>query len=215
MIEMTDQTPDQATEFMSALIADAPRFKVEINAATATLLSDYYAVMTVWNPRLHLVAPCTASEFAVRHVIESLAALPHIPPDSHVIDIGSGGGLPIIPCLVARPDITATLFESSPKKTVFLREALRRVNRYHSASVVAERFERAKPPAGAGVVTCRALDRFGKMFDEIVAWSPPDSTLLLFGGYALREQLERAALDYTPMHLPDSAQRFLFVVRRD
>ncbi len=212
---MRDQTPTQATEFMSALIADAPRFEVEINAATATLLGDYYALMTVWNPRLHLVAPCTASEFAVRHVLESLAAMPHIPLDSHVIDIGSGGGLPIIPCLVARTDITATLFESSPKKTVFLREALRRVNLYHRAYVVAERFERATPPAGARVVMCRALDRFGEMFDEIVAWSPPNSTLLLFGGHALREQLERAALKYMPVHLPDSAQRFLFVVRRD
>ena len=42
-------------------------------------------------------------------------------------DIGSGGGLPIIPCLIARPDLEATLIESSQKKVVFLREALNRL----------------------------------------------------------------------------------------
>ena len=52
-------------------------------------------------------------------MLESLMLLKHLPSDAKIADIGSGAGLPIIPCLIARPDLHATLIESSQKKSVF------------------------------------------------------------------------------------------------
>ena len=88
-------------------------------------LGVYYEILQKWNPRLHLVSSCSPEEFAVRHVLESLWILRYLPDGSRIIDIGSGGGLPIVPCLITRDDLTATLIESSQRKSVFLREALR------------------------------------------------------------------------------------------
>ena len=82
-------------------------------------LGAFYSLLTHWNDRLHLVAPCSPEEFATRHVLESLMLLKHLPQDAKIADIGSGAGLPIIPCLLARPDLQATLIESSQKKSVF------------------------------------------------------------------------------------------------
>ncbi len=166
-----------------------------------------------WNPRLHLVAPCAPGEFAVRHVLESLFALPQFTPGARIHDIGSGAGLPIIPCLIARGDVSATLFESSPKKSVFLREALRCVGLENQARVITARFEKTSAPE-AEFVTCRALECFTEMLSDIIVWSPPHSTLLLFGGEKLRARIETLAPTFTELHIPASDRRSLFITNR-
>jgi len=167
-----------------------------------------------WNPRAHLVAPCSPSEFATRHVLESLLLLAHLPPKARVADVGSGAGLPIIPVLIARPDVRAILIESSKKKSVFLREALRLTETSDQASVLGERFENVPAPK-VDWVTCRALDRFAMLFPKLIRWSPQPSRLLLFGGQQLRKQIERAGLEYESIHIPVSKQRFLFVIKSE
>ncbi len=200
-------------EFAHALDAHAPRFGLKLTAQALTTLSRYYEIIEAWNPRLHLVAPCSPAEFATRHVLESLLAAKHFQAGARVADIGSGAGLPIIPCLIARPDIHATLIESSAKKSVFLREALRATGAHERAKVFAERFEKMNTPA-ADFITCRALERFTALFSNIVAWSPPASTLLFFGGPTLRAEIEKAQLKFTAVHVPESEQRFLFIIEK-
>jgi 16S rRNA (guanine527-N7)-methyltransferase len=176
-------------------------------------LCDYYLHLSAWNARLHLVAPCSPAEFATRHLLESLLALRYLSENAHVADVGSGAGLPIIPCLIVRPDIHAALIESSQKKTIFLREALRLTGAHARARVIGERFEKTATPR-ADFITCRALDRFEEMFEKLLAWSPPGSRLLLYGGPNIRAQIEKNGLAYTTLHIPESEQRFLFIIER-
>ena len=70
---------------------------MDLPADTVTKLGEYYSLLTRWNERLHLVAPCSPQEFAFRHVLESMLLLEHLPRRARIVDIGSGGGLPIIP----------------------------------------------------------------------------------------------------------------------
>jgi 16S rRNA (guanine527-N7)-methyltransferase len=205
---------NQRQEFRDALAAHAERFGVHLGEAHERRLADYFEMLGRWNERLHLVAPCAPAEFAVRHVLESLFALEHIPHGSSIADVGSGGGLPIIPCLVARPDLRATLYEATTKKTVFLREATGALGLKDATRVVNARFEETVAPH-VNVVTCRALEHFTEMLPQLVEWSPPRARLLLFGGATLRDEIEREELSYTPIHIPESERRFLFVVQRD
>ena len=200
-------------EFMSALEEQSGRYGVELSAQARARLGDYYKLLSAWSARLHLVAPCSPAEFATRHALESLLAISFLPADARVADVGSGAGLPIIPCLIARPGIQATLIESSPKKAVFLREALRLVGAHDAAKVIVQRFEKTATPQ-VEFITCRALDRFEEMFGKLLVWSPPESALLLYGGHNIRQQIESRALAYTAVRIPESEQRFLFVVRR-
>lgn len=198
--------------FEQALIANMGSFDVELSAETVTQLGDYYSLLTKWNDRLHLVAPCSPEEFATRHILESLMLLHHLPQNAKIADIGSGGGLPIIPCLIARADLHATLIESSQKKTVFLREALNTVSR--PATVIARPFEEVEPP-DASFVTCRALDQFMTKISVLIKWSPKGSTLLLYGGPTLREQLEKLKMSFEEYLMPLSDQRLLFLLSAD
>ena len=120
---------DDLVRFARALSDNESAYDVELSAAAMAKLEKFYSVLIHWNDRLHLVAPCSPEEFATRHVLESLLLMKHLPANTKIADIGSGAGLPIIPCLIARPDLDATMIESSKKKAVFLREALNAVGR--------------------------------------------------------------------------------------
>jgi len=194
--------------FEQALMANMGSFDVELSKETVTQLGAYYSLLTKWNDRLHLVAPCAAEEFATRHVLESLLLLRHLPHGAKIADIGSGGGLPIVPCLIARADLEVTMIESSQKKSVFLREALKTVERV--ATVVARPFKEVEPP-DVSFVTCRALDQFMTKVPALIDWSPEGSALLLYGGETLREQLEKLKMGFEEFLIPLSDQRFLFV----
>jgi 16S rRNA (guanine527-N7)-methyltransferase len=191
--------------FEEALKLNQSAFQVELSSEALTKLGDYYSLLTRWNARLHLVGPCSPAEFATRHVLESLMLLKHLPAKAKIADIGSGAGLPIIPCLIVRPDLHATLIESSQKKSVFLREVLNTVGR--TAAIITRPFEEVPTPE-VSFITCRALDQFIEKVPEIIRWAPHESSLLLFGGETLREKLSKETQEYK---IPLSERRFLFV----
>ncbi len=186
-------------------------YGLDLSSERMEQLGAFYSLLIRWNDRLHLVAPCSPEEFATRHVLESLMLLEHLPPEAKIADIGSGGGLPIIPCLIARDDLQATLIESSQKKAVFLREALTAVGR--KAAVVSRPFEEVKNTEVA-FVTCRALDKIISKVSSKFAWAPAGSTLLFFGGDTLHAELTRFNLKFKEILMPLSEKRFLFSVSR-
>lgn len=199
-------------EFDKALAGHAAAFGVSLGEDARGRLGDYFELVARWNARLHLVAPCPPAEFATRHVLESLAALPFLSEGTTFVDVGSGAGLPALPCLVARPDLKAVLFEASQKKSVFLREAASRLALQGRARVVAERFETTEPPE-AQALTCRAIERFTEILPALLAWAAPIPTLLLFGGESLRDSLQAERLQFETVRLPESERRFIFVIR--
>ena len=204
---------EQVKVFRDSLRKGMSTYDVKLLPAMLDQLGAYYELLLRWNERLHLVAPCSADEFARRHVLESLTLTKHFTPNASVIDIGSGAGLPIIPCLIVRPDLKTTLIESSQKKSVFLREALKSIDALKRATIVSKPFDSLSAP-NAEYVTCRALDDFSEAVPSLVRWAPTGSTLLLFGGPTLRQRLDDLNLQTTETLLPNSDRRFLFEVTR-
>ena len=190
--------------FEQSLVSNMGSFNLDLSAETITRLGEYYSLLTRWNDRLHLVAPCSPEEFAVRHVLESLLLLRYLPPHATVADVGSGGGLPIIPCLIVRPDLEATLIESSQKKVVFLHEASKQLN----ATIIARPFEEITAPP-VSFVTCRALDHFMQKLPALINWAP--GKLLLFGGDMMAGELGKNRMRFEQFLIPRSEKRYLFV----
>jgi len=92
-------------------------------SALTTKLAEYLAEIRQWNVQGNLVSQSDLRRLVSRHVSESLAALPWIDRSSasQVIDIGSGGGFPIVPLKLARPQLRVALVESRRMKSLFLR----------------------------------------------------------------------------------------------
>jgi 16S rRNA (guanine527-N7)-methyltransferase len=200
-------------QFRETLESEATSYGVTLPATALEVLSQYYELLSAWNSRVHLVAPCSPQEFATRHILESLLLLKYLPDGAIVAEVGAGAGLPILPCLIVRPDICAVLIEASQKKAVFLREALSKTATAKRATVLAERFENIAPPV-VGFVTCRALERFEEMLPRLLEWAPAKATLLLFGGKRLERRIENLGFASTAELMPRSKGRFLFLVNK-
>ncbi|MCC6157493.1 MAG: 16S rRNA (guanine(527)-N(7))-methyltransferase RsmG [Deltaproteobacteria bacterium] len=95
-----------------------------------------------FNERINLIRVKSDHEFAARHLLDALAGLSLLPARGHVMDIGSGAGIPGLVLAVARPDLAFTLVESIGKKAAFLSQA-RRALELGNVTVFADRFEDA------------------------------------------------------------------------
>lgn len=144
-----DSSPDLDR---SGLVAAARALGIELSDETATRLLRYAGLLRDWTRRINLIARRDTNRIASYHIVDSLAAVRFLPPTARVADIGSGAGLPGIPVAAVRPDITMHLVESSQRKGVFLREAVREINL--DCVVVSQRLE-ATSPLGCDVLLSR------------------------------------------------------------
>lgn len=197
-------------DFIAAMRSRQGEYGLELKDEVIGRLADYYEVVQEHNPILHLVAPSTAEEFATRHVLESLTLLEYLPENARFADVGAGAGLPSVPCLIARDDLSAMLIESKEKKTNFLEEAAEKLDFGDRVQIVNRQFDEVTPE-GFSYVTCRALDKFTEKLPRLLKWAK-GRTLLFFGGNNLREALTKQKLEFTEKLMPMSEQRFLFIV---
>ncbi|MFN6964420.1 MAG: 16S rRNA (guanine(527)-N(7))-methyltransferase RsmG [Pyrinomonadaceae bacterium] len=198
--------------FIDAIRANQAAFGVDLTDEALERLGEFYELVERHNPMLHLVAPCTAEEFATRHVLESLMMNERLPAGSRFADIGTGAGLPAIPCLIARCDLNATLIESKEKKSAYLLAALRALDLEPRARLIDRQFEEVREPLEIDFVTCRALDKFVDKLPRIIRWSR-GLPMILFGGHSLRQALAAAGREFDEKLLPLSERRYMFYVR--
>ncbi|RMG01011.1 MAG: hypothetical protein D6735_12520 [Acidobacteria bacterium] len=198
-------------EFTEAILSHQQGFGVNLDENQLRALSIYYKLVSESNSLLHLTAPMSAQEFAIRHVLESLAMLNFLPSGAKFADVGAGAGLPSIPCLIIRSDLSACLIESKNKKAGFLITAIERLGLENRAYVINQPFEQIRKP-DCQFIACRALDKFAEKLPKLLRWGR-GSAFLLFGGENLRQSLLKSKANFTESLLPLSERRFLFFVR--
>lgn len=77
--------------------------------------------LLIWNKRINLVSKRDENVLFDRHVNDSLKALPYIPENTRLLDIGSGNGFPAIPIAINRPSVCVYALEAREKRAVFLK----------------------------------------------------------------------------------------------
>ena len=198
-------------DLASAIEKHRSAFAISLNNAQIGRLADYYELVQEHNPLLHLVAPCSAEEFATRHILESLTLLEFLPENTRFADVGAGAGLPSIPCLLVREDLSADLIESKIKKSAFLAAAIEKLELTGRTSVLNRQFEETSP-GEASMITCRALDKFSEKLPRLIKWSK-GRRLLLFAGPDLRPEIEKYRKISAEKLMPLSERRCLFVTK--
>jgi len=202
-------TPEERGLLILTLHESADLFGVTLADEEIAKLADFHSFLSEHNDILHLTAPMSPKEFANRHILESLTLIKHLPQGARFIDVGPGGGLPSIPCLIVRPDLSAALVESSAKKSVFLEKCIDTLGISGRAKVIAKQFEETLTPS-ADFVTSRALDKFTKKIPAILRWSI-GKRKLFFGGPALADALRNENIAFKSELMPLSEQRYLFI----
>jgi 16S rRNA (guanine527-N7)-methyltransferase len=104
---------------------------LELSEEALARLSLYIEELLHWSPRIDLVSQRDPAEIIRKHILDSLAAAPHIPEDSSVVDLGSGAGLPGLPIAILLPQVRMTLLEVRRKRVSFLRTVARAIKLPH------------------------------------------------------------------------------------
>jgi 16S rRNA (guanine527-N7)-methyltransferase len=128
---------------------------IDAGPAAQTMLLDYLQLLERWNRRYNLTAVREPGAMVTRHLLDSLALLPHV-GNGTLIDVGSGAGLPGIPLAIADPHRPVTVLDSNGKKTRFL-EHVRATLKLANVAVVKARVEDYRPQAGFDRVVSRAF----------------------------------------------------------
>lgn len=102
-------------------------------------LEAHWRLLTRWNPTLNLTSVIELQDAVRKHYAESIFLASRLPAGRlRIADVGSGAGFPGIPLAVVRPECAVVLIESHQRKSVFLREATRKLE---NVRVVARRCE--------------------------------------------------------------------------
>jgi 16S rRNA (guanine527-N7)-methyltransferase len=104
-----------------------------------------------------LIGPRETERLWPRHLLNCVAVAALIPRGSHVVDVGSGAGLPGIALAIARPDLHITLVEPMQRRIDFLDEVRSDLSLVGVSTRRARADELTAAEVSADIVTARAV----------------------------------------------------------
>jgi len=87
-------------------------------------LKEFRDLFLKWNDKINLSAAASASDVDA-HIRDSSSVVAHLCEARTVIDVGAGGGFPVVVAAISLPDVLFTALEPVRKKHAFLRTAAR------------------------------------------------------------------------------------------
>ncbi|MDR2445560.1 MAG: 16S rRNA (guanine(527)-N(7))-methyltransferase RsmG [Spirochaetaceae bacterium] len=138
---------------------------------TEALLNRFSDEIELFNPAYGLVSVKDRNELVVKHILDSLAPIitikqllnARVNQTPHIVDVGSGAGLPGIPLAIAMPGVSVNLIERMGRRAGFLRNT-QAVLALSNLEVFEIEMEKAQP-AIADIVCFRA---FQPLTEEIL-----------------------------------------------
>jgi 16S rRNA (guanine527-N7)-methyltransferase len=168
-----------SAEWKTVIRDSAAELGIAVSEEQAGLFAVHAREMVFWNQRTNLTAVTDPFEMAIKHYVDSIAAIPFIKPDASLLDVGSGGGFPGIPLKIMLPSLNVTLLEARRKRVSFLKHILRTLG-FVDVGVLHDRFEETAeslpPEFGFDVIVSRA-------FSNLELFAAHAMPLLNPGGY--------------------------------
>jgi len=118
---VTHQEPPRA-DLVSAVAAECERLGLTVSPEAVPRLAAYAASLWSWNERLNLTRHTDVEKFVSRDVADAVAIAPHLASGAHVLDVGTGGGVPGVLLAILRPDLRVELCDSVGKRARAVRE---------------------------------------------------------------------------------------------
>lgn len=189
-------------------------------------LEIYCRCVLEFNKTYNLMKAENEDELFVNHVLDSLAAVPHlknlIKDESLVADIGSGGGCPGIPLSVAFPENKFILVERMEKRCAFLESTIKEMGlkNVRVFCTVADEV----PAESFDVEVFRAFHPFDKKITKLLLkMLKPNGILAAYKARSEKIQAEMESVDFMvksyekiPMTVPflEDHERNLVIVEK-
>ena len=132
-----------------------------VDERTIQQLLSYLTLLHKWNQAYNLTAIRDVNEMVFRHILDSLAVLPFL-HGQHILDVGTGAGLPGIPLAIVNPTQQITLLDSNGKKTRILQEVKRSLG-LTNINIKQMRVESYHSTQGFDTIISRAFSRLDQL----------------------------------------------------
>jgi 16S rRNA (guanine527-N7)-methyltransferase len=194
--------------------------QLELDAPVRQGLLDYVALLAKWNRAYNLTAVREPREMVTRHLLDSLAVVPHL-QGTRIIDVGTGAGLPGIPLALVFPERQFVLLDANSKKTRFLVQAKAALG-LANVSVVHERVEAFQAEQPFDCIITRA---FASVADILIGSRhllTPDGVFLAMKGSVPEAELAELPqgfnlIEVIPLKVPglEQEQRHLLRIGKE
>ena len=160
-------------------------------------IEKFYAlteIMVETNRVMNITALTTPEKIIPLHYADCVMAARYIPEGATVLDVGCGGGFPILPLAIVRPDLKLTGLDSTDKKVQYVAKTAEKLGlRIKTLSGRAE--ELARDPAyreSFDVAISRAVARLNVLDELCLPFVRQDGLFLAMKGAAGQEEATEA-----------------------
>ncbi len=184
-------------EDIQRLREGAQALGLEIDAKAEEQFQFFVEILERWNQKNNLTA-ITGSDIIPLHFLDSLCLLSHGLkkfPATSLLDVGSGPGLPGIPCAILRSEMRVALLEASAKKCDFLRAARQKLDlpRLEILEADAKQLARkAEYQSVFDIVTARALSALPELLKLLVPFCRNGGHIIAMKAGDIEEELAAA-----------------------
>ena len=160
-VKLGEQLPTLANIFAQAI----NELGLTLSETQQRRLLLYLDQLLLWNKAYNLTAITDPVEALIKHIIDCLAIITHLPPGS-LLDIGTGAGLPAVIIAICQPERQCTALDSNQKKIRFIKQISSELG-LSNMHPIASRIEAHE--ASYEVVTSRA---FASLIDFVEVAQP-------------------------------------------
>ena len=111
----------QLPELAAILTQAIQSLGLSLNIAQQRKLLLYLDQLLLWSKTYNLTAITDPQEALIKHVIDCLAIITHLPA-GNLLDIGTGAGLPAVIIAICQPERQCSALDSNQKKVRFIKQ---------------------------------------------------------------------------------------------
>lgn len=192
----TATIPFYSSDQLEEMLAEGSReIGIDLDDSRIRQLLAYLTLLSRWNTVYNLTAIRSSEGMITHHLLDSLAVVPALKDARHILDVGSGAGLPGIVLAILYPETSVSLIDAVQKKTAFLSQVKAEL-RLKNVTVHTGRVEKLRIPEKFDAIISRA-------FSDLSQFVELSEHLLADGGkfYAMKGTLPEAEMAALPAGL--------------
>lgn len=182
-------------ELLQSLNKGANALGLTLSEPQQQALMAYLELLIKWNKAYNLTAIRDPQQMVALHLLDSLAVHKAVQQAGHIIDVGTGPGLPGLVLAIMNPQKHFTLLDSNGKKTRFLFQARASLG-LDNVEIVNERCEAYHPPRPFDMIVSRAFASLADMVQWTQHMRADDGCFLAMKGQFPEQELEELGDDY-------------------